>query len=124
MSLWINVDIADGPDLPARLLAAATRDLGDRWEVAKAPRLMVPDVIVKPTEHDAVALQVLRRRHHGRRRVRVFGVSPPGRLGFASPLSAVQYEQMLERAGPVVEEIAEWLRHCPDFAPGAGGTAG
>ena len=115
MPLWQDIEVADQPDLPQRLLDLASRDLGDRFEVARAPRLMVPDVILKPTPQDAVALQVLRRRRHGRRRVRVFGVSPPGRLGMASPLSALQYERMIERAGPVVDEIADWVRRCPDL---------
>mgnify|MGYP000858093851 FL=1 len=115
MPLWRDVDVADQPDLDERLLALAGRDLGDRYAVSRAPRLMVPDVIVMPTPQDAVALQVLRRRRHGRRRVRVFGVSPPTRFGLASPLSAVQYDRMLERAGPVVDEVAEWVRRCPEL---------
>ena len=77
MPLSVLVDLGHRPELDDDGLLAIVRDgLGDRYEVYDPGRFQVPDVMVKRSDEEGLAIQLLQQRWRKRTRLRVYGLAP------------------------------------------------
>jgi len=107
MSMQVNVDLGHRPDIGAEQLLAVLREgLGDRYEIEAPGRLQVPDAIVKRSDREGAAVQILQQRLRKRTRLRVYGLAPSIARRAWSPLALARQTKAL---GPLVEEVAGFL---------------
>jgi hypothetical protein len=118
MPLRIHVDIGHRPDLDADELLAILRErLGDGLEVYKPGRFQVPDVIVKRSESEGAAVQIVQQRLRKRTRLRVYGLAPSvAQRGF----TPVGLERQAEETRALVDLVVETLREEPRLQPARG----
>lgn len=111
MPLRVHVDVGYRPDLgPDELLAIMRDGLGDRFEVYKAGRFQVPDVMVKRSESDGVAVQILQQRHRKRTRLRVFPLAPSIAQRAWTP---AEITRQATAPQPLVDEVLLFLQQSP-----------
>lgn len=105
--LHVHIDIGYRPQLGADELLAVLRDgFGDRYEVYEAGRLQVPDVMVRRSEREGVAIQILQQRLRRRTRLRVYGLAPSIAQRGWTPLGIAQQARENKT---LVEEVARFL---------------
>ena len=108
MALTVSVDVGHRPTLDADdLLAIVRQGLGDRYEVYKPGRFQVPDVMVKRSDDDGAAIQILQQRFRKRTRLRVYGIAPSISRRPWRPLGLAQ---QVKRTQPLVDEVVCFLR--------------
>ena len=106
--LWVNVDVEREGRLPAEELLEVVRGgLGEHYEVYDPGRWQVPDVMVKRSDAVGVAIQILRRRHHGRIRLRCAVMAPKVVLRGATPISRTMEVQ---QGSGLLDEVVAFLR--------------
>lgn len=77
MPLRKHVDVGWRPNLDvAELLTALREEFGDRYEVYEPGRFQVPDVMVKRSDSDGAAVQLLQGRLRKRTRIRIYPLAP------------------------------------------------
>ncbi len=104
----VFVEVAHRPQLDADLLVLVLKEgLGDRYEISKTGRLTVPDVIVKASDRDGAAVQILRKRLRKRTTLKVYGLAPSAAQRAWTPVGLVVQAQ---RNKGLVEEVAEVLK--------------
>lgn len=107
MPLHVHVDIGHRPDLKQDELVAILRQgLGDRYEILAPGRLQVPDAIVKRSDSDGAAVQILQQRLRKRTRLRVYGLAPS--IAFRASTPAALARQTKETK-PLVGEVVSLL---------------
>jgi hypothetical protein len=113
MPLTVNVDVGHRPSLRAdELLAIVRRGLGDRYQVYKPGRFQVPDVMVKRSDSDGAAIQILQQRLRKRTRLRVYGLAP----SIASrPWKPVGLARQVKDTQPLVDEVVGFLEASEDL---------
>jgi len=107
MAIQVHVDVGHGPDLKQDGLVEILRErFGDRYEVLAPGRLQVPDAIVKRSDSDGAAVQILQQRLRKRTRLRVYGLAPSIASRAASPLALAR---QMKATKPLVEEVVDFL---------------
>lgn len=115
MPLRVTIDLGYRPDLKApELLEIVRGELGDRYEVYDPGRWQVPDVMVKRSEAEGVAVQLLQGRLRKRTRLRVYGLSPSVAQRAGTPVGMARQER---EARPMLEEVVDALRACQRLRP-------
>lgn len=119
MPLWVHVDVDYRPDLgPDELLAIMRDGLGDKFEVYKPGRFQVPDVMVKRSESDGVAVKIRQQRHRKRTRLRVYPMAPSIAL---RPWRPVGLARQASEPQPLVDEVVLFLEESPSLRNPEGG---
>ena len=117
MPLRIDIDVGYRPELTADSLLLIVREgLGDRYEIVKPGRLQVPDVIVKRSDTDGAALQIMQQRLRHRTRVRVYAIAPSISKRRSTPLGITR---QLKGSQPLVDEVVTFLRSRGELQLGA-----
>ena len=107
-ALWVNVDVERAGRLSGEELLEVVRGgLGERYEVYAPGRWQVPDVMVKRSDAVGVAIQILRRRRHGRIRLRCAVMAPKVALRGATPLGRAME---VEQGAGLLDEVVAFLR--------------
>lgn len=103
----VTIDLGHRPDLtPEELIAVLQGGLGEGCEISKTGRLTVPDVMVKRSDVEGAAVQILQQRRRKRTRLRVYGLAPSvARRGW-TPIGLVM---QAKRTKPLVERVASIL---------------
>lgn len=116
MPLFVTIDLGHRPELKApELLEIVRGELGDRYEVYDPGRWQVPDVMVKRSEDEGVAVQLLQQRLRKRTRLRVYGLRPSIARRGATPVGLAVQER---ETRPLLDEVLEALRGCERLSPG------
>jgi hypothetical protein len=103
MPLTVKIDVGHRPTLRAdELLAIVRKGLGDRYEVYKSGRFQVPDVMVKRSDSDGAAIQILQHRLRKRTRLRVYGLAPSIAR---RPWKPVGLARQVKHTQPLVDEV-------------------
>lgn len=109
----VNVDLGYRPDLDAgRLRAILEHGFGDRYEVYDPGRFQVPDVMVKRSDSEGAAVQIVQRRLRKRTRLRVFALAPSIARREWRPAGMAQQKGELE---PLVTEVARFLEQSEEL---------
>lgn len=117
MALRLYVDIGDRPDLNTdQLLAILKERLGDELDVYKPGRFQAPDVMVKRSDSEGVAIQIVRQRLRRRTRLRVYGLAPSVAQRGWTPRGL---QRQARETKPLVERVAELLRTEPRLQAGS-----
>lgn len=115
MPLRVNVDVGHRPKLKAgELLEIVREGMGDRYEVYAPGRWQVPDVMVKRSDSEGVAIQILQKRLRKRTRLRVYGLAPSVARRGATPYGLMAQER---ETRPLLEEVVEFLGHSDRLRP-------
>ena len=111
MSLRVHVDVGRRPELNTDELWQIVQDgLGKRYEIVKQGRwFQVPNVIVKHSDSDGAAIQILQQRLRHRTVLRVYAVAPSVAK---RPSTPVGMRQQITRSQPLVDEVVAFLRDC------------
>ena len=117
MPLNVKIDLGYRPDLSGEALLEVVRaGLGDRYEVYDPGSFQVPDVMVKRSESEGVAIQILQHRLRKHTKLRVYGLSPSiAQRGF-TPYGLVA---QANETRPLLEDVLEFLRSSPELQPSA-----
>lgn len=108
MAIHTHLDIGHRPELDSKsLLAIVQAGLGDKYEIYAPGRLQVPDVVVKRSDSDGVAIQILQQRLRKRTRLRVYALAPSIGQRAWKPVGIVRQTRELQ---PLVDEVLEVLR--------------
>ena len=114
--LRVSIDLGYRPELKApELLEIVRGELGDRYEVYDPGRWQVPDVMVKRSEDEGVAIQLLQRRLRRRTRLRVYGLRPSIARRGGTPVGLAAQERDTQ---PLLDEVVRALRGCERLRPG------
>jgi hypothetical protein len=106
MPLRVDIDIGRRPDLNADALLPIFRQ-GLDYEVLKPGRFQVPDVIVKRSDSDGAAIQILQQRLRHRTRLRVYPIAPSISKRRGTPLGIAR---QMRRSQPLVDEVVAFIR--------------
>ena len=111
MSLLVHVDVGHRPELNTDALWQIVQNgLGDRHEIVKQGRwYQVPNVIVKRSDTDGAAIQILQQRLRHRTVPRVYAVAPSVAKRPSTPYGM---RQQITRSQPLVDEVVAFLRGC------------
>jgi len=111
MSLRVHVDVGHRPELNTdELWHIVQNGLGDRHEIVKQGRwYQVPNVIVKRSDTDGAAIQILQQRLRHRTVLRVYAVAPSVAKRPSTPYGM---RQQITRSQPLVDEVVAFLRGC------------
>jgi hypothetical protein len=111
LALRVLIDLDYQPDLDAaELLAIAGEGLGDRYEVYEAGRFQVPDVMVKCSDTEGVAIQILQGRLRKRTRLRVYPLAPSIAQRAWTPYGL---REQVGRSQPLLGEVVRFLEQEP-----------
>lgn len=110
-----SIELAHCPELSADTLVRVLEDgLGDRYEVYKAGRLSVPDVIVKLSASNGAAVQILQKRLRKRTTLKVYGMAPSVAQRAWTPIGLLRQAQNTKQ---IVDEVAEVLKNSQSLPP-------
>lgn len=111
MPLRVHVDVGHRRELNTDELWQIVQDgLGDQHEIVKQGHwYQVPDVIVKRSDSDGAAIQILQQRLRHRTVLRVYGVAPSVAKRPSTPYGM---RQQIARSQPSVDEVVAFLRGC------------
>lgn len=122
MPLRVNVDVGYRPELTSdELLRIVQNGLGDKYEIIEPGRWQVPDVIVKHSDRDGAAVQILRQRLRHRTRLRVYGIAPSIGQRKWTPYGIAWQAQ---HSQPLVDEVVTFLRGCSALQGGTEDSVG
>lgn len=100
----VKIDIGHRPGLKAEEIVEVLKDqLDEGCEVYKTGRLMVPDVMVKQSDRDGAAVQILQKRLRKKTVLKVYGLAPSATQRGWTPAGLVLQAQ---RTKPLVEYVA------------------
>ena len=108
MPLNTHIDVGHRPDLDADALLTVLREgFGERFDVYEPGRFQVPDVIVKRSDSEGAAVQVIQQRLRKRTRLRIYPLAPSIARRASNPVTfAAQHKQLQ----PLAEEVVDLLR--------------
>ena len=109
MSLRVHIDVGHRPELSTdELWQIVQNGLGDQHEIVKQGRwYQVPNVIVKRSDSDGAAIQILQQRLRHRTVLRVYAVAPSVAKRPSTPYGM---RQQIARSQPLVDEVVAFLR--------------
>jgi hypothetical protein len=108
MPRTVNIDIGHRPTLNANELLAIVREgFGDGYDVYKPGWYQVPDVMVKRSDREGAAIQILQQRLRKRTRLRVYGLAPSIAVRPWVPDGLARQVKMTK---PLVEEVVRFLK--------------
>ena len=117
MALRQHVDIGHRPNLDVdELLSILQEGLDDGLKIYKPGRFQVPDVIVKRSDSEGAAIQIVQQRLRKRTRLRVYGLAPSVAQRGWTPRGL---RRQARETKPLVEQVAKLLRAEPRLQPGA-----
>ena len=109
VALHTHLDVGHRPELDTEHLLAIVRGrMADDYEVYAPGRLQVPDVIVKRSDREGVAIQILQQRLRKRTRLRVYALAPAISQRAWKPVGIFRQSRELQ---PLVDEVVELLRN-------------
>lgn len=109
----VKIDIGHQPGLKAEEIVEVLNDqLDEGCEVYKTGRLMVPDVMVKRSDRDGAAVQILQKRLRKKTVLKVYGLAPSVAQRGWTPAGLVLQAQ---RNKPLVELVANTIKSSEKF---------